>query len=288
MASRKKVPAAKARKKATTKPVPRKGSAGKKAAGKKAAGKKAVGKKAAGKKPVGKKAVGRKPATKKAAPKSGPRKKEAGRSAVPKALAHVKAPLASGVTTAPPDVRESDIPTDEVEVPRLRDIRVVPKAPLDREKTPVSDPTEALMQQSAAPSQPPASSTSHAALVAARSPETDPANRRQFERVPYGAWVSIEREGRQEFCLARDVSIGGMFLKSSQPPPLGEPIRCLVVIEGDTEPLLLQGMVVRRSESEQGFGVRFLHLDSHQTGRLRDLLERPLKGARAPRGNAPG
>ena len=49
-------------------------------------------------------------------------------------------------------------------------------------------------------------------------------------------------------------------------------MKLLIVIENDRSPLELRGLVVRRSESEQGFGVRFMGIDSTAATRVRDLV----------------
>ncbi len=152
---------------------------------------------------------------------------------------------------------------------------VTPRERMERLATPVVSPVEAMERAarntlgSSAVRNGPSPAPAATPAPAAAASEDD---RREFLRVPYGAWVNVVRDGRQEFCLARDISLGGLFLKASPPPALGQDIQLLLVIENDTTPLELRGVVVRRSESEGGFGVRFQQLDPLTSRRLRELV----------------
>jgi hypothetical protein len=211
-----------------------------------------------------------KPAAKKAAPKKAAPKKAAPRKAAPKKAASrsvaqaAKKKKSSGDTQ--PTVKRKVTPSQPTVTPRER---------MERLATPVVSPVEAMERAARntlgnsavrnGPSPAPAATPEPAAAAS----EDD---RREFLRVPYGAWVNVVRDGRQEFCLARDISLGGLFLKASPPPALGQDIQLLLVIENDTTPLELRGVVVRRSESEGGFGVRFQQLDPLTSRRLRELV----------------
>ncbi len=102
---------------------------------------------------------------------------------------------------------------------------------------------------------------------------SDGAERRVFARTPYGAWVEMVGSGRQEFCLARDISMGGLYLRANPPPRIGERVRLLLVVENDPDPMELQGTVARRSEADPGFAVRFDALDPALAARLRAVVE---------------
>lgn len=142
----------------------------------------------------------------------------------------------------------------------------IKRQPADPDKTPVKTPIPGAGAQD-----PP--TATHATSTSARvEKEKTGADRREHLRVPYGAWVTVMRGGRQTFCLARDISSGGMFLKAEDPPHLGDEVKLLLVIENDRTPLELQGLVVRRSPGEHGFGVRFMGVDSAAAGRIRGLV----------------
>lgn len=96
--------------------------------------------------------------------------------------------------------------------------------------------------------------------------------RREHMRVPYGAWVTVTGQNMRSFCLAQDLSEGGIYLKAAHPPPLGEKVSLTIVIENDSTPLELEGQVVRRSQGSGGFAVRFLQVAGAQARRLHALV----------------
>lgn len=104
--------------------------------------------------------------------------------------------------------------------------------------------------------------------------------RRHHLRVPYGAWVTVNGQSMRSFCLAQDLSEGGIYLKAAHPPPLGEELDLTIVIENDSTPLELRGQVVRRSQGSGGFAVRFLHVQPTTVRRLQSLVSE-LAAARA-------
>jgi len=199
---------------------------------------------------------------KKAAPR--PKKKSGARKAPPSAKKKKKKAAPKKAKAAPK--KKKAAPRKAQAAPRKKKaaarpsqratVRLKPLPP-DPDKTPVKN---AIPEGAGAPLPRPA------------KPEATGSNRREYLRVPYGAWITLLHQGRQAFCLARDISVGGMFLQADDPPHLGEELKLLIVIENERSPLELHGLVVRRSENEHGFGVRFTGVDSASATRLRDLV----------------
>lgn len=100
--------------------------------------------------------------------------------------------------------------------------------------------------------------------------------RRQYPRVPYGAWVEDQgQEGGLQFYVAENLSIGGLLLKTrSAPPPLGHNLRLRLVIENETRVMTVEGQVVRHvnSDDEERFAVRFVNMDPMRQAFVRELV----------------
>ena len=98
-------------------------------------------------------------------------------------------------------------------------------------------------------------------------------DRRQYPRVPYGAWVENEDGRGLSFYLAENLSIGGMLLKAGdQPvPDLGNRLRLRLVVENESRVMSVQGEVVRHGE-QGGFAIRFTNLDPVRESFLSDLV----------------
>lgn len=99
--------------------------------------------------------------------------------------------------------------------------------------------------------------------------------RRKYPRVPYGAWVEDETEGGLDFYLARNVSLGGLLLKSKgERPNLGSRVRLRLVIENEARVISVMGVVIRHSDATEGeFGVEFTDLDETRELFLRSLVD---------------
>lgn len=113
------------------------------------------------------------------------------------------------------------------------------------------------------------------------------ADRRQHARVPYGAWVTLKAGRSKSFCLARDLSLGGLFLRSQNPPPVGSKISLVLVVEGEREPIKLKAHVVRLSEPEGGFAVRFDNMSEEAAAHLLGLVQSIHRQFEAALGNQP-
>lgn len=103
--------------------------------------------------------------------------------------------------------------------------------------------------------------------------------RRQFLRVPYGAWVEDETEGGLTFYLSQNLSLGGILLRSAgSPPSVGHKVRLRLVVENESRIMSVQGEVVRHTGLEGEFAVRFVNLDGPRMTFLRELVQEAKEG----------
>lgn len=99
-------------------------------------------------------------------------------------------------------------------------------------------------------------------------------DRRQFLRVPYGAWVEDETEGGLTFYLAQNLSLGGVLLRAnSVPPSVGHKVRLRLIVENESRIMSVQGEVVRHTGLDGEFAVRFVNLDAARLAFLRELVQ---------------
>jgi len=103
-------------------------------------------------------------------------------------------------------------------------------------------------------------------------------DRRQYPRVPYGAWVEdLSTSGSLRFYLTRNLSIGGLLLSnpSGEAPPVGSRVRLRLIIENEQRIVTLDGQVVRHGHDQSGqvlFAVQFLPMDQARSEFLQGLI----------------
>jgi type IV pilus assembly protein PilZ len=85
--------------------------------------------------------------------------------------------------------------------------------------------------------------------------------------------VSCEvRDGATFAGLAKDISIGGMFVESTEVVPFGTEISIVARLAGTKADLRLPGIV--RWTKPDGFGVQFGSLGARETHAISQLLKR--------------
>ena len=105
---------------------------------------------------------------------------------------------------------------------------------------------------------------------------------RGSERVPIEAQVDLEFESFQGFLseYSSNISLGGMFVKASEPPPVGTSLKFSLRLKGDFSLIQGRGEVVwirREGESNDhpaGAGIRFLNLETASEDLIRRMVER--------------
>lgn len=105
---------------------------------------------------------------------------------------------------------------------------------------------------------------------------------RGSERVPINAEVDLEFESFQGFLseYSSNISLGGMFVRTSEAPPVGTVLRFSLKLKGNFNLIQGRGEVVwTRPESEDpkvpaGAGIRFLELETASEDLIRRMVDR--------------
>lgn len=97
--------------------------------------------------------------------------------------------------------------------------------------------------------------------------------KRVHARVVVDTTVSCEPRGAAAFVgLAKDISIGGMFVESTQALPFGTEVSIVGRFPGTKADLRLPGIV--RWAKPNGFGVQFGSLGARETHAISELFRR--------------
>ena len=98
-------------------------------------------------------------------------------------------------------------------------------------------------------------------------------DKRVHPRVVVDTAVSCELRDAAAFAgMAKDISIGGMFIESTQVVPFGTEISIVGRFPGAKADLRLTGIV--RWAKPTGFGVQFGSLGARETHAISELLKR--------------
>jgi len=98
-------------------------------------------------------------------------------------------------------------------------------------------------------------------------------DKRVHPRVNLDAEVSCERRDSAPFQgMAKDISIGGMFIESTEVLPFGTEITIVGKLPGTKAAVRLPGIV--RWAKPTGFGVQFGSLGARETHAISQLLKR--------------
>jgi hypothetical protein len=97
-------------------------------------------------------------------------------------------------------------------------------------------------------------------------------DKRHYSRVPIDVSVSCERAGAQPFRAAgKDISVGGMYLVSSEQPAFGTELTIVGRLPGAKKDVRLPAVV--RWTKEDGFGVQFGLLGALETHLISELMK---------------
>ena len=107
----------------------------------------------------------------------------------------------------------------------------------------------------------------------AAEPEPDTSRKRKHTRVnlPKGMRIAWIYGKQRELTIAGTVSVGGLFVLSQQPAPVGSNVRLLFDIPGGE---VLATAVVRNLAPGRGMGVEFTEIRAEDKSRLDTLLKR--------------
>ena len=89
--------------------------------------------------------------------------------------------------------------------------------------------------------------------------------------VSKGMWVSWQADGPRNVSRVRDLSLGGVFISTDDPLPVGSTLQLLFALpEGE---MRIHG-IVRYTEGEKGMGVEFTKMGAADRARLQELMRR--------------
>lgn len=96
--------------------------------------------------------------------------------------------------------------------------------------------------------------------------------KREHRRARLVTQVRCEALGREEMLLTRDVSIGGLFVSTKDPFPMGSEIAVALQIQTGARPLAARGKVVY-SLKGLGMGIQFTELGDDARGSLQKFVD---------------
>jgi len=102
-----------------------------------------------------------------------------------------------------------------------------------------------------------------------------PAKNRRYPRIgiPRGLYVAWQGVGVRVVSRVQTLSMGGLFIDVSDPPPIGGNIRLYFEVPGGE---VRARAVVRSSQQGKGMGVEFTSMGYEGRARLNRLLRRLL------------
>ncbi len=83
--------------------------------------------------------------------------------------------------------------------------------------------------------------------------------RRTFRRIPMRAAVSLQVAGQSRGGRALDLSEGGLFLHTAAPVVVGSEVELRITL-GSGQEVRAVAHVLRRDDTRDGFGLRFIEL----------------------------
>lgn len=101
--------------------------------------------------------------------------------------------------------------------------------------------------------------------------------RRRFRRVNIVTEVEIVSEKETLLAPTRDISIGGMFLKTTATPPINTPVELRFSLDPGTPVLHATGQIVYIVPG-RGLGIEFAELSDENRGRIQEFVERAEPG----------
>ena len=102
--------------------------------------------------------------------------------------------------------------------------------------------------------------------------QQDTRDKRRYSRVemPKGMLVAWEGSGQRFVSQVSDLSLGGVFIPTADPPPVGASVNLVFEISGRD---IRARAILRRSVSGVGMGVEFIAMGYEERGRLVRLLK---------------
>ena len=101
----------------------------------------------------------------------------------------------------------------------------------------------------------------------------DEQRRHARARIDTPLLFTVKGKSRERPGVARDISVGGMFIETDAPATFGAELLIRIRLEGSTQALLLRG-VVRWLEAGRGMGVQFGLLGALETHLITEITRR--------------
>lgn len=92
--------------------------------------------------------------------------------------------------------------------------------------------------------------------------------------LPKGMWVAWQAGADRTVSRVKSLSLGGVFITTPNPPPVGTLVRLLFEVPGGE---VRSRGIVKRSVRGQGMGIQFSHMGHDDRARLHQLLNRLMK-----------
>ena len=107
--------------------------------------------------------------------------------------------------------------------------------------------------------------------------DTVVAKKRRYERIiiPKGLHVAWQAGAGRHISLVGTVGLGGIYIRTPNPPPVGEMVRMVFNVPGGE--VRAKG-IVRHSTEGKGMGVEFTSMQPEDRARLSQLIGRLLRG----------
>ena len=99
-------------------------------------------------------------------------------------------------------------------------------------------------------------------------------DRRREDRAPVDVWVEEEMGNELYFRRTGNVSVGGIYFEQSIPHPLGTRVKLRFSLPGEAHVIAADGEIVNTPGAKNGLGMglRFLHIDDVDRGRIRAFV----------------
>jgi len=101
-----------------------------------------------------------------------------------------------------------------------------------------------------------------------------PPSRRSTSRInntPEGVWVYWQCNGRDEASRVDNLSLGGLFVETAKPGPVGSTVKLDFLVE---EGQIRAEAIVRRAEPVRGLGLKFTAINDGDRSRMAALMNR--------------
>jgi c-di-GMP-binding flagellar brake protein YcgR len=98
-------------------------------------------------------------------------------------------------------------------------------------------------------------------------------NRRKYPRASLATQIQCEES--MSLAFARDISLGGLFIETDQPMPVGSRITLRFNLD-ENDPIIVTSAEVTYQVGRMGVGVQFIDLSPEYQSRIGNYVEKSL------------